>query len=66
MKAREISVVVSVAFPMIGEEGPLTLDLRFSVEADLQHLEFSRQSAKPAEHVGSAFPTRRLCAFEDQ
>lgn len=43
---------------MRGEDGPLTLDLCFSVQADLQHLEFSRERTKPSKHVGSSLPTQ--------
>jgi len=48
------------------EDGALTLDLCFSVQADLQHLEFPRERAKPSEHVGSPLPTQRLWTFGDK
>jgi hypothetical protein len=64
MKAREISV--SLAFPMRGEDGPSTFDLCFSVQADLQHLEFSGERAKPSQHVGGPLPTQRFWTFGDQ
>jgi hypothetical protein len=50
---------------MRGEDGPLTLDLCFSVQADLQHLEFSRERTKPSKHVGSSLPTQRPWTFGD-
>jgi len=51
---------------MRGEDGPLTLDLRFSVEASLQHVQFSREGAQPSKHLGSARPTQRPWAFDDE
>ena len=46
-----------------GEDASLTLDLRFSVQTDLQHLELSRERTKPSKHLGSPLTTQRLGAF---
>ena len=64
MNALEMSV--RLAFPMRSEDGPLTLDLCFSVEADLQHLEFSRERTKASKHVGSPLPTQRFWTSDDR
>ena len=61
-----LEMSVSLAFPMRGEDGSLTFDSCFSVEADLQHLEFSRERAKPSKHFGSPLPTQRFWTFGDQ
>ena len=63
MNARD-RASIRLAFPMRGEERPLPLDLGFSVEADLQHFEFSREGPEPPKHVGGALPTQRLYAFD--
>src|SRR4029453_11707275 len=57
---------VRLAFTMGRKDGPLTLDLLFSLEAGLQHPEFLCEPAKPSQHVGSPLPAQRLCASDQQ
>jgi hypothetical protein len=49
---------------MRGEDGPLTFDFLFSLEAGLQHLEFMCQRAKVSNHVGGPLPTQRPSASD--
>jgi hypothetical protein len=58
--------LVRLAFPLRGEDGPLTFDLLFGLQAGLQHPEFSCERAKLSDHVSSPLPTQRLSALERQ
>src|SRR5678816_553085 len=53
---------VSLTPSLWGQDGPLTFDLLFSLEAGLQHPEFLCECAKLLNHVGSPLRTQRLSA----
>ena len=46
------------------QDGPLTFDLLFSLEAGLQHPEFPCECAKLSNHVGRPLRTQRLSATD--